>query len=101
ASRLVKTANYTPWPQIAFESRTPDDEAFGVLVVRGTFRIVPGEALRPVPHQPPVALADIYRGEPGRSSLRAESDLAPFKPRSDIHVDAVARAPHGTPSARW
>jgi hypothetical protein len=97
----MEIANYTPWSHLVFRARTPDDDAFGVLVVRGTFRIVQGEPLRPVPDQAPVAICDRHRGEPGSSSLRMEADLAPFKPRTDIHLDAIAHAPEGRPSTRW
>ena len=97
----MEIVNYTPFPHLLFESRMPDDRPLGVMVLRGTFTIVAGAPLRPTPDQDPVLVADVHRGEPGRSSLVAEADIAPFKPRSDIHVNAVARAPGGSPAAEW
>lgn len=46
-------------------------------------------------------MADQYHGEPGKSSLRMENNLAPYKPRSDIHLEAVAHAPGGQPRLEW
>lgn len=93
--------NYTPFSPIFFESRDVQGRDFGVLALRGTFDIVPGGALRPSPKQPPIVEADVWHGEPNASSLRMESDLAPFKPRTDICFDAVAHAPGGRPLPDW
>lgn len=93
--------NHTPFPHLVFESRTPEDRPFGVAVVRATFRIAQGEPLRPTPVQDPVQVEDVPRRAGAPSSLAMEADLAPFKPRTDVHVDAVARAPGGRPCAEW
>lgn len=93
--------NYTPFPQLIFESRDEQRRDFGVLVLRGTFEIIPGKPLKPIPKQEPIVMADQYHGEPGKSSLRMENNLAPYKPKSDIHLDAVAHAPGGQPRAAW
>jgi hypothetical protein len=97
----MEIVNHGPFPHLVFESRSPDDAPFAVVVVRGTFVMSDGAALRPIPEQDPVRLVDVHRGVPGRSSLRAENDLAPFKPRTDIVLDAVARAPAALPLAEW
>jgi hypothetical protein len=97
----MEIVNHTPLRHFAFESRTPDDEAHAVVVVRGTFAIDDGRPLRPLPRQEPVRLVSEHRGSPASSSLRADTDLAPFKPRADIHIDAVARAPGGRPAPSW
>lgn len=49
----------------------------------------------------PLVMADEYEGEVGLSSVREESDLAPFKPACDVIVRATAHAPGGTPAASW
>ena len=97
----MKCDNHTPFPHLVFESRTKDDKAFAVAVVRGTFRIAQGEPLRPTPAQDAVQVEDVHRREGAPSSLAMEADLAPFKPRTDIHLDAVAHAPEGRPCAEW
>jgi len=93
--------NYTPFPPLLFDGRDVQGRDFGVLVLRGTFDIVPGAALRPNPKQEPIVLSDVWHGEPNASSVRMESDLAPFKPRADIFVNAVAHAPGGRALPSW
>lgn len=93
--------NYTPWSPLYFESRDVQGRDFAVFVLRGTFDIVPNQPLRPCPKQDPIVQADQYFGELGKSSLRLESDLAPYKPKTDIHVLATARAPGGRPLPDW
>lgn len=93
--------NHTPFSPLYFESRDVQGRDFGVFVLRGTFDIVPGQPLRPCQKQDPIVEADQYFGEIGKSSLRVESDLAPFKPRTDIHILGTARAPGGRPLPDW
>jgi hypothetical protein len=93
--------NYTPFKVLVFSSRDPKGCDFGVVVLRGTFQITPNEPLRLAPEQHPIVTTDIFHGELGSSSLYMESDLAPFKSRSDIHVNATAHAPGGWPSPSW
>jgi hypothetical protein len=97
----MDVVNHSPFPHLVFESRSPDDLPFAIVVVRGTFALRDGEPLRPVPRQEPVRLGDSYRGSPASTSLRFENDIAPFKPRSDIVLDAIARAPGGRPLSEW
>ncbi len=93
--------NYTPFLPLFFESCDLQDRDFGVLVLRGTFDILPGATLRPNPQQAPIVEADVWHGEPNLSSVYLESDLAPFKPQTDILVNAVAHAPGGRPLPDW
>lgn len=93
--------NYTPFSPLFFESRDVRGQEFGVVVVRGTFTIIPFEPLRPDPKQWPIVEADKWHGEINTSSVYMESDLAPFKPRSDIHINAIAQAPGGRPLPEW
>jgi hypothetical protein len=97
----METANLTPFPVLAFESRSPSDTPFMVIAMRGTFAIAPDKPLRPIPKQEPLELVTRYYGDPQSSSMLADGDLAPFKPRSDIHVTARARAPRGEPKRSW
>jgi hypothetical protein len=97
----MEITNYTPFAPFFFESRSPVEVDFGVFIIRGTFSIVPGETLRPHPNQLPIVDADVYFGKAAKSSVRIESDLAPCKPKADISLNAVARAPHGEPAENW
>lgn len=49
----------------------------------------------------PLATTDEYEGEIGKSSVKWESDLAPFKPKCDVLVRARAYAPNGVPVPSW
>lgn len=88
--------NYTPFPCLPFAGLDTR-----VLVVRGAFKITPIGRLRPDPTQPPIVASDTFHGAPGESSQYVESDLAPFKRRSDILVNAIAHAPSGLPARSW
>lgn len=93
--------NFTPFPPLQFESRDENRNDFGVVVLRGTFEIRNGARLRLVQEQEPVVVADEYYGEPGQSSLRFESNIAPYKPKTDLLVNAIAFPPSGQPETEW
>jgi hypothetical protein len=93
--------NFTPFPSLQFESRDEKKRDFGVAVLRGTFDIVPDRPLAPAEDQAPLVMADVYHGEPGRSSLKLENNIAPYKPKTDIHLEAEAHAPSGRPEKTW
>ncbi|ATB51273.1 hypothetical protein MYMAC_006931 [Corallococcus macrosporus DSM 14697] len=60
-----------------------------LVVVKATFALQEGRAVIATA-QAPLTLADEYRGEPARSSLLRASDLAPFKPATDVLLDGFA-----------
>ena len=74
---------------------------FGIIIVRGTFRIIPNQRLKPVPDQHPLVETDIYFDEKKELGVRMESDLVPFKPNSDIHINVIARSPDKKPNPEW
>lgn len=94
--------NCTPFMPLAFESRDAEERLHHVVVLKGSYEIVNGQPLKLAPEPKPLTMADEYYGDPTKSSLKRESDLAPFKRRTDIHfTDPVAFAPGGSPSPRW
>ena len=93
--------NQTPFQPLPFESIDLEGEPFFTIAVRGTFKIVNGEALRPLPEQEEVIYADTYYGDTSKSSLHWPNDLAPFKPNADIHVIGTARAAKQEPATSW
>lgn len=66
-----------------------------LVAVRATFDIGPGGVLKLADEQKPPVLAPEYFGEPGRSSLKCDSDLLGVKATTDILVHAHAHAPNG------
>ncbi|NJO16600.1 MAG: DUF2169 domain-containing protein [Thioploca sp.] len=93
--------NFTPFPPLQFESRDEQRRDFGVVVLRGTFEIRNYQTLFLLQEQEPLIMADVYHGEPGKSSLWKEGNLAPYKPKTDIHINAIAHAPEGKPLPQW
>ncbi|MBN1853271.1 MAG: DUF2169 domain-containing protein [Pirellulales bacterium] len=93
--------NFTPFPPLQFESRDEKQNDFGVIVLRGTFQIIPNARLPLVQEQEPIVVADEYFGEPGKSSIRFESNIAPYKPKTDVLVNATAFPPSGKPEKQW
>ncbi|MEO1695795.1 MAG: DUF2169 domain-containing protein [Planctomycetota bacterium] len=93
--------NFTPFSSLAFESWGPGGAAWRTVALKGTFALRPEEDVRGIPDQAPLMLAATHWGEPGQSSLRQDHDLAPFKPRTDVHVVGTARAPGGKPRSDW
>lgn len=66
-----------------------------VVAVRATFDVSPEGRIQLADVQPPPALAPCYRGEPGLSSLRWDSDLLYVKTITDVVADITAHAPKG------
>jgi hypothetical protein len=69
-----------------------------VVVVKATYTIDAGGATRMAADQEPVATAPAWLGEPGRSSLRRESELVVEHPGTDVTFNATAHAPGGRPA---
>ena len=93
--------NFTPFSPLYFESRDENQNDFGVVVLRGTFKIENGEVLRMEQEQEPILFKDEYYGDPQSSSLAFDSCMAPFKPKTDILVNANAYSPSWKPERYW
>ncbi len=93
----MNVRNYTPFQPLHFESRDTQCKSFGVFATRGSFKIIDRQPLQLLPKQKGPVLVDEYHGEPGQSSIRVENSIAPYKPATDIHLDATAHAPAGKP----
>jgi hypothetical protein len=79
-------------------TRDKDGAHWWIVAVKATFDIGPGGRLMLADEQLPPVLMPEYFGEPGRSSLRYDSDLLAMKPGTDVLVIAHAHAPHGRPA---
>lgn len=88
--------NHTPFPALAFEGIDQEGQGFHVVVLRQTLSFASG-ALEYADTQAPLCEADMFFGDPNRSSVRQESDLCHYKPRCDVIVNATAYAPQGRP----
>jgi hypothetical protein len=68
-----------------------------LVAVKCTFDIAPDGTTVVAENQPPVLRGPAYNGEPGKSSLRFESDLVLTKKTTDVIVVGHAYAPHDRP----
>lgn len=104
--------NLTPLHAMAFSSVDVPGNEFHVVVLKAGYRLEPTHSLDADAdtHQcvllagnvaVPLVMADEYEGETGRSSVKWESDLAPFKPKCDVLVRATAHAPNGQSVPSW
>lgn len=98
----MQIENTTPYPHFDSKFLTPQGDFLRFCVLRGTFQLVDGCRLELAPEQRGPVLVDEYYGDPKRSSLRVENDLAPYKPRADVYfVDPVTRSPSGEAERSW
>ena len=93
--------NYTPFAPMTFENPDVEDNSFQVVILRGTFNVIPDAPLQPARDQEPLTTSDEFYDHPNTSSVRYESDLVPYKPRSDIIFNATAYAPGGRALPSW
>ena len=67
-----------------------------MAIVSATFAAGAEGSLELAAEQVPVCFADEPLGEPGRSSIKNEADVALSKPKVDVVVTGAAYAPRGT-----
>lgn len=98
--------NLTPFSALAFSALDPDNNEHHVVVMRVTYQLVRQgdthhyECVVLDNDPPPLCFADEYYGELNFSSVRQESDLAPYKPHCDVIVNGTAYMPGGQQAAR-
>jgi hypothetical protein len=97
----MELVNNTPFVPLQFESIDKQLNLFGTTVIRGTFDIQHGKRLLIARDQENPLLVDQYFDKTGESSLRFQTSLVPYKPRTDLLVEATAYAPGGKPSQSW
>lgn len=100
--------NLTPFDVMCFSALDLQHTEHPVIAMKVGYRLQPvaetlGQFSAVVMDRDPLPLcrADRYWGEEGRSSVREESDLAPFKPRCDVIINGHAHAPGGNPIEFW
>jgi hypothetical protein len=89
--------NRTPFAAERGWVRDRDGAEVWLVAVKCTFDIREDGTTEVAAEQPPVLRAPDYHGEPGKSSLRFESDLVLTKTATDVLVVGHAYAPGGRP----
>lgn len=90
-----------PFPHLTFKHWAHDDSEVAVLIVKGVFGINRDGTLGVVKEQQPITEVDVFRGEENASSLLTEQEIAPFKPCTDVTLNAIARSPDEEPLSDW
>ncbi len=100
--------NLTPFSAQAFGGFDTSDREYHVVAMRVGYRLVSDPQVsgrfdaQVIDDDPvPLAMADVCYGEDNLSSPRAESDLAPYKPRCDVVLTGNAHAPGGVAAGHW
>jgi hypothetical protein len=91
----MELVNRTPFAAERIVLPDPNGGDLLVAAVKCTYLLTKKGRLEPADAQFPVQHADDFHGEPGTSSVRWESDLAPFKPATDVALLGHAHAPNG------
>jgi len=71
------------------------------VLVKGSFLLDEQGRLLISREKPEILLNEQFSGAPNESSLKLESDIAPFKPKTDISFNAIARSPEAKELTSW
>ena len=93
--------NRTPFPALAFRQYNLEGELAGIVVARGTFKLTDGGPLLIAEEQYPLVMSDTYEGDPHKTQQLACTDLAPFKPGTDVTFLGAAFPPDGEALSSW
>ncbi len=93
--------NRTPFSALAFRQYNLAGDLLGVVVARGTFKLANGGPLVLDDIQQPLVMSDVYDGDPHEAPQMACTDLAPFKPGTDVTFIGAAFAPDGVATPSW
>ncbi len=104
--------NLTPLHAIAFKAVDVPGDEFHVVALKAGYKLVKRATAGPNdlthdcvllegPRAAPLVMADEYEAAVGKSSVKYESDLAPFKPACDVLIRATAHAPGGAAARSW
>lgn len=94
--------NQTPFPALCYAAADSDRKEHRIVVMKVSYKIVRLDAstwgLELITDgSVPLCFEDEYWGDVGQSSVKYESDLAPYKPRCDIILNGSAYTPDYKP----
>ena len=96
----MKIHNETPFAVEAFPFPLSEGRSVLTIIVKGTFVIRQDGGVAVAEDPTSVAFGDEYFDERNGGSVKFESDIVPYKPRTDIVLVGKACAPGGRP-APW
>lgn len=83
---------------IVLPGQTPEGGYILGVLLKRTYRIVPGGVCTRAGTDRPLVPGDVHWGNPLNSSIRHETDFVPFKLATDVVVEGTAYAPRGVPT---
>lgn len=98
----MQLVNQTPFPALMYSAADPDRNEHRIVVMKVSYKILPpidgcSDLILIQDGSVPLRLADEYWGEIGESSVKYESDLAPYKPKCDVILNGSAYTPLSKP----
>jgi hypothetical protein len=84
--------------RVVLPGQSPAGEYILSVLVKRTYRIVPGGVCTRTDIDRELLAGDVYWDHPMNSSVRYESDFWPFKVGTDVVLNGTAHAPGGAPA---
>jgi hypothetical protein len=95
---LLDHVNASGFGALLYPTVNREGRETAVAIVRATFELSATGRLQPVDEQTAVRMEDVFCGDPGVSTAVEESDLAVYKPGTDVVVVGSAHARNGRPT---
>lgn len=95
---MWQLVNRTPFAAQRTFARDRDGAEVLVVVVKGTFDVLADETTRIADDQEEVRVSPVFAGDPSRTGLVHESDVAPARHATDVLVHGDAHTPRGVPA---
>lgn len=98
---MAELRNLTPFANMQFVNLDARGREFGIYMVKAAFDILPDGTCRLSDEQEPFEFTDAFHGGINESSVRYASDLVPYKPTTDVVLNATAFSRSGKPRDQW
>ena len=97
---MLEIQNKTPFTTTLIPSLDKHGHSFAVVIIKGTFIIHDrAPALVIAEEQQPMQPKDVFYGDPNKSSVRYEADIAPIKILPEVILIGHAYAPSDRPTS--
>lgn len=93
--------NMTPFANMQFSNWNAQGREFGIFMVKSAWDILPDGSVSQSMEQEPFVFSDVPFGAVNQSAVRYASDLVPFKPATDVILNATSFAPGGGDMPEW
>lgn len=87
--------NLTPFDTLCYTMLDREDQEHHVIAMKVAYTLRDGKCIIDEKSFPSLCVQDEYTGEINQSSVRYESDLAPYKPKCDVIINGIGYAPGG------